>query len=127
MNLIDSHRTGITGYIGGDGFFALASAHPDWEYTALVRSEAKSTQVTSKYPQVRTVIGDLDSSELIEEEVKNADIVIRMFIPGSSTSLGIYITSLTTQTQTSPIATMLLQLRPLLRVLSTIHPSVRCG
>ncbi|KAF4764519.1 hypothetical protein HAV15_000874 [Penicillium sp. str.  len=67
--------TGVTGYIGGDGLFAIASSHPDWQFSALVRSEEKSTQVTSKYPQIRTVIGDLDSSELIEEEVKNADIV----------------------------------------------------
>ncbi|KAJ5562798.1 hypothetical protein N7535_002755 [Penicillium sp. DV-2018c] len=67
--------TGATGYIGGDGLFAIASAHPDWQISALVRSEEKATQVTSKYPQVRTVIGDLDSSDLIEEEVKNADIV----------------------------------------------------
>ncbi|KAJ5462922.1 hypothetical protein N7475_007866 [Penicillium sp. IBT 31633x] len=67
--------TGATGYIGGDGLFAIASAHPDWEFSALVRSEEKAKQVTSKFPQIRTVIGDLDSSKLIEEEVKNADIV----------------------------------------------------
>ncbi|KAJ6002293.1 hypothetical protein N7499_001843 [Penicillium canescens] len=67
--------TGATGYIGGDGLFAIASAHPDWQFSALVRSQEKSAQVTSKYPQIRTVIGDLDSSDLIEEEVKNADIV----------------------------------------------------
>lgn len=79
-DLINSHRTGVTGYIGGDGLFAIASSHPDWQFSALVRSEEKSTQVTSKYPQIRTVIGDLDSSELIEEEVKNADIVFRMVI-----------------------------------------------
>ncbi|KXG49812.1 Semialdehyde dehydrogenase, NAD-binding [Penicillium griseofulvum] len=67
--------TGATGYIGGDGLFTIASTHPDWEFSALVRSEEKANQVTSKYPQIRTVIGDLDSSELIEEEVKKADIV----------------------------------------------------
>jgi hypothetical protein len=73
------HSTGATGYIGGDGLFAIASAHPDWQFSALVRSQEKAAQVTSKYPQIRTVIGDLDSSDLIEEEVKNADIVFRMF------------------------------------------------
>lgn len=67
--------TGATGYIGGDGLFVIANAHPDWQFSALVRSEEKSKQVTSQHPQIRTVIGDLDSSELIEEEVKNADIV----------------------------------------------------
>ncbi|KAJ5317821.1 hypothetical protein N7508_002329 [Penicillium antarcticum] len=67
--------TGVTGYIGGDGLFAIASAHPDWQLSALVRTQEKASEVTSKYPQIRTVIGDLDSSELIEEEVKNADIL----------------------------------------------------
>lgn len=76
--LISHTSTGITGYIGGDGLFAIASAHPDWELSALVRSQAKATQVTSKYPHIRTVIGDLDSSELIEKEVQDADIVFRM-------------------------------------------------
>jgi hypothetical protein len=59
--------------------FAVASAHPDWQFSALVRSQEKAALVTSKYPQIRTVIGDLDSSDLIEEEVKNTDIVFRMF------------------------------------------------
>jgi hypothetical protein len=39
-----------------------------------------TTQVISRYPQIRTVVGDLDSSELIEEEVKNADIVPEVWI-----------------------------------------------
>ena len=80
FDLTSLYRTGATGYIGGDGLFVIANAHPDWQFSALVRSEDKSKQVTSKYPQIRTVIGDLDSSELIEEEVKNADIVFRTCI-----------------------------------------------
>ncbi|CAG8119729.1 unnamed protein product [Penicillium salamii] len=67
--------TGATGYIGGDGLFAIVNAHPDWELSALVRSSQKADQITTKYPKIRTVIGDLDSSDLIEEEVRNADIV----------------------------------------------------
>ena len=58
--------------------FAIAKAHPNWELSALVRSQEKATQVTAKYPQIRTVLGDLDSSDLIEKEVQNADIVFRM-------------------------------------------------
>jgi hypothetical protein len=75
-----THSTGATGYIGGDGLFAIANAHPDWQFSALVRSQEKAAQVTSKYPKIRTVIGDLDSSDLIEHEVKHADIVFRMSI-----------------------------------------------
>ncbi|KAB8277021.1 hypothetical protein BDV30DRAFT_205698 [Aspergillus minisclerotigenes] len=68
--------TGATGYIGGDVFYAVHQAHPDWQYSLLVRSKDKAAQVTSKYPNVRIVLGDLDSSNIIEEEVKNADIIL---------------------------------------------------
>ncbi|KAI9044300.1 putative nucleoside-diphosphate-sugar epimerase [Aspergillus affinis] len=68
--------TGATGYIGGDVFFNFAQAHPDWEYAVLTRSKEKGAQVSSKYPKARIVIGGLDSSDLIAEETKNADIVL---------------------------------------------------
>ncbi|KAJ5663361.1 hypothetical protein N7507_004092 [Penicillium longicatenatum] len=67
--------TGSTGYIGGDGLYAIANAHPDWELSALVRSKDKATVLSSKYPKIRVVHGDLDSSDIIEAEVKKADIV----------------------------------------------------
>ncbi|KAJ5099840.1 hypothetical protein N7532_006841 [Penicillium argentinense] len=67
--------TGVTGYIGGDGLYAVSNAHPDWELSALVRSKEKAARLTSQYPKIRVVLGDLDSSDIIEEEVKNADIV----------------------------------------------------
>ncbi|KAE8393037.1 hypothetical protein BDV23DRAFT_149965 [Aspergillus alliaceus] len=67
--------TGVTGYIGGDAFYAVHQVHPDWQYSALVRSKDKAAQVASQYPNVRIVHGDLDSAKTIEEEVKNADIV----------------------------------------------------
>ncbi|CAI7576837.1 unnamed protein product [Penicillium pancosmium] len=67
--------TGATGYIGGDGLYAVSNAHPDWELSALVRSQEKAAQLKAKYPDIRVVLGDLDSSDVIEEEVKNADIV----------------------------------------------------
>lgn len=69
--------TGASGYIGGDGLYAVANAHPDWVFSALVRNKEKAAVVSSKYPNIRIVHGDLDSSELIEEEVKKADIVFR--------------------------------------------------
>ena len=58
----------------------MHQAHPDWHYSLLVRSKDKAAQVTSKYPNVRIVLGDLDSSDIIEEEVKNADIVLREYL-----------------------------------------------
>ncbi|KAK1145740.1 hypothetical protein N8T08_003978 [Aspergillus melleus] len=68
--------TGATGYIGGDVFFNVSQAHPDWQYAVLTRSKEKGAQVSSKYPNARIVIGDLDSSDIIAEETKNADIVL---------------------------------------------------
>ncbi|KAJ5177029.1 uncharacterized protein N7482_002906 [Penicillium canariense] len=67
--------TGATGYIGGEGLYTIAHAHPDWQLSALVRSKEKAAQLSSKYPQIRVVLGDLDSVDIIAEEVKNADIV----------------------------------------------------
>ncbi|KAJ5087768.1 hypothetical protein N7456_011384 [Penicillium angulare] len=67
--------TGATGYIGGDGLYAVANAHPDWEFAALIRNKEKAAVVSSKYPKIRVVHGDLDSADIIEEEVKKADIV----------------------------------------------------
>lgn len=70
--------TGITGYLGGDVLSILTQDHPDWEISALVRSEEKAKQLTSVYPNVRTVLGDVESTELIADEVKKADIVYSM-------------------------------------------------
>lgn len=73
--------TGITGYIGGDTFYRLHENNPspDFEFSALIRSNEKAEQVRAKYPHVRTVIGDLDDSDKITAEAAWADIVIRMF------------------------------------------------
>lgn len=69
--------TGATGYIGGDGLYNIVNAHPDWEITALVRNPDKAAQVQSEYPKVKIVKGDLDSADIIEREVAEADIVFR--------------------------------------------------
>ncbi|KAF1815865.1 NAD(P)-binding protein [Eremomyces bilateralis CBS 781.70] len=68
---------GATGYIGGDTFYAISQAHPEYDITAMVRSTAKGALVTAQYPKVRLVYGDLDSIDLIEEEASKADIVFQ--------------------------------------------------
>nr|OQO28300.1 hypothetical protein B0A51_03919 [Rachicladosporium sp. CCFEE 5018] len=68
--------TGTTGYIAGDTFSLLQSKHPEYEYSALVRSEDKAKLVKKAYPSTRTVIGGLDDSELLQEEAAKADIVL---------------------------------------------------
>ncbi|KAJ4390723.1 hypothetical protein N0V93_004321 [Gnomoniopsis smithogilvyi] len=68
--------TGITGYIAGDAFVTLYEKHPDYEYTALVRSEEKAKQVSRTYPSVKIVIGDLDSYDLIKAQAAKNDIIL---------------------------------------------------
>ncbi|KAF5964682.1 nucleoside diphosphate sugar epimerase [Fusarium coicis] len=68
--------TGTTGFIGGDAFYALHKAHPDWKYTILVRSEDKGKDVQKQYPAVKLAVGSLDDSKVIEKAASEADIVI---------------------------------------------------
>ncbi|KAK1984622.1 hypothetical protein LZ30DRAFT_424951 [Colletotrichum cereale] len=69
-------HTGVTGYIGGDAFYALYKKHPEYEYSLLVRNEERATPVREAYPKVRIVIGSLDDVDIIEKEAAAADIVV---------------------------------------------------
>ncbi|KAF4986468.1 hypothetical protein FDECE_15937 [Fusarium decemcellulare] len=66
--------TGATGYVGGDALYTLLREHPEYEITALVRSKEKGDVVTSQYPSIQLVYGDLDDSTLLVEQVSKADI-----------------------------------------------------
>ncbi|KAI9719912.1 MAG: hypothetical protein M1828_006042 [Chrysothrix sp. TS-e1954] len=68
--------TGATGYIGGDALHEIITAHPDWNYTCLVRNSDKGAQVAAAYPQIRLVYGDLASADLLQRESQAADIVL---------------------------------------------------
>ena len=71
------NSTGASGYIGGDALYEVAHAHPEYEISCLVRNSDKGALIASQYPKVRLVYGDLDNSEILEEEAKKADIVLR--------------------------------------------------
>jgi hypothetical protein len=73
--------TGVTGYIAGDAFHNLYQEHPDYDYRVLVRTKEKADAVKKVYPSAEIVLGDLDSSSLLEEEAAKADIVLRMDCP----------------------------------------------
>lgn len=77
--LIFLHRcsTGASGYIGGDILNLLKSTHPDYTVSILVRDSDKATAISKEYPDVRVVLGDLDSAALLEQEASQADVVIR--------------------------------------------------
>ncbi|KAL1857631.1 hypothetical protein Daus18300_010271 [Diaporthe australafricana] len=74
--MVNVFLTGITGYTGGDIFHVLEKAHPDFEYSLLVRNESKAAPVKEKYPNVRIVYGSLDDSKVLEEEASKTDILI---------------------------------------------------
>lgn len=68
--------TGATGYIGGEALYSIHKAHPDFEFTLLVRNEEKAKLVSSQYPNAKFVYGALDDSEVIEKAAAAADIVV---------------------------------------------------
>ncbi|KAI0205383.1 nucleoside-diphosphate-sugar epimerase [Astrocystis sublimbata] len=68
--------TGATGYTGGDALYALHQAHPDFEFTLLVRNEERAKLVSGQYPNAKFVYGGLDDSEVIENAAAAADIVV---------------------------------------------------
>lgn len=72
----NSPSTGASGYIGGDVLHVLKTAHPEYECSVLIRDSANAASVSEKYPDVRVVLGDLDSASLIEQEAGRADVVV---------------------------------------------------
>lgn len=78
-------HSSLAGYIGGDAFHALYEAHPDFEYTLLVRSSERAEAVHQKYGdagKVRIVYPggagpSMSLTDLLEEEAKKTDIVLR--------------------------------------------------
>ncbi|KAJ5556325.1 hypothetical protein N7494_000240 [Penicillium frequentans] len=68
--------TGGSGFIGGQVLHTLQSTHPEYECYVLLRDSDKAAVVSKAYPRVHVVLGDLDSTSLIEEEARQADVVI---------------------------------------------------
>lgn len=66
--------TGATGYIGGDILHSLARA--GHSITSLVRDANKAQQVQLAYPDVKTILGDLDDTDLIKKQSQAADVVL---------------------------------------------------
>lgn len=59
--------------------YLINQKHPEWQLSALVRTDEKAAQIQRQYPNVRIVRGDLDAVDVIEKEVRDADIVYRTF------------------------------------------------
>lgn len=56
----------------------VQTAHPDYEFTLLVRNEERAKAVKAKYPNAKFAYGSLDDAAVIEKAAAEADIVIRM-------------------------------------------------
>lgn len=101
----------LDSFIGGEILHTLARAgHSGLHITSLVRDASKAQQVQSAYPEVKTILGDLDDTELIKEQSKAADVVLSTWHQAfdiSSTNVSLK-TSLLLDTQLVP--------KPLLRV-----------
>lgn len=70
-------RLGATGFIGGDLLASLQEQYPEYEITCLVRTQDKADIIRAVYPDVKVVLGDNESAEIVERESMNADIVFR--------------------------------------------------
>ncbi|RGP76564.1 hypothetical protein FLONG3_5226 [Fusarium longipes] len=70
--------TGASGYVGGQLLHELSQSHPDYTVATLVRDSHAAETISQKYPKVRTVVGDLDDSELVEREAERANIVLNV-------------------------------------------------
>ncbi|KAK8003608.1 DNA polymerase gamma [Apiospora arundinis] len=67
---------GGTGHIGGAVLHKTVEKYSDAAVTALVRGEEKAKRIVTKYPNVKPLIGDLESFDVIEAASRGADIVI---------------------------------------------------
>lgn len=68
--------TGSTGYVGGVVLDFLVSRMKDCSITCLVRTDEQAKRLKSTYPDIRTLIGTLESRDLLLAEAAIADIVL---------------------------------------------------
>ncbi|CZR44440.1 uncharacterized protein FPRO_14193 [Fusarium proliferatum ET1] len=74
--------TGATGYIGGDVLHTLLKSHPEYKVRALVRDASKGAAITKSYSQVQLVTGELDDTDVIAQEARDADVVLHLAATG---------------------------------------------
>ncbi|KAK8031621.1 NAD(P)-binding protein [Apiospora arundinis] len=67
---------GGPGHIGGAVLHKTVEKYSDAAVTALVRGEEKAKRIVTKYPNVKPLVGDLESFDVIEAASRGADIVI---------------------------------------------------
>lgn len=77
MTVIPPHSVGVTGWVGAASAHAIASRHPEYEWTVLLRDKAKEGDLREFLPEgTRFETGNFDSHETISAAASAADIVI---------------------------------------------------
>ncbi|KAH7130259.1 NAD(P)-binding protein [Dendryphion nanum] len=66
--------TGGTGYIGGSVLHTIATTHPEYALTALLRTIPPT--FSTQYPNIEIVKGDYDSFDILADAASKVDIVI---------------------------------------------------
>lgn len=68
----------IKRYVGGEVLYSLTNSSLNvLQISCLVRGEAHAQLLQAAYPNVRTVLGDLDDASLVKQEAEAADVVLR--------------------------------------------------
>ncbi|KAF4969158.1 hypothetical protein FSARC_3534 [Fusarium sarcochroum] len=70
--------TGASGFVGGQLLHELVQSHPEYSIAALVRDSNAAATISKDYPKVRTVVGDLDDSKLVEQEASQVSVVLNV-------------------------------------------------
>ena len=86
-------------------FNTLVTAHPEYDITVVLRDPTAS--FSGKYPNVKILRGDFDSSDLLRQAAAEADIVVRTPLPSetptySGKKLTVKYKITVTQTMNSP-------------------------
>lgn len=75
------------GYIGGTALDHVYKAHPDYDYTLLVRDEKRGEPIKAKYPTAKFIYASLENSDAVRDAAAAADIVIRKCTPRLSATM----------------------------------------
>jgi uncharacterized protein YbjT (DUF2867 family) len=72
--------TGVSGFVGGQTIGRIVDQHPEWNLVVLVRNKEQKEVVSSRWPKLEAVIGNLDSKDLLIEKASKADVVLRIYL-----------------------------------------------
>ena len=71
---------GASGYIGGSTLSALVEKHPSWHVTVIVRNQNQASTIQNAFPaaSISTIIGSLETAELLAAETAKASITLQL-------------------------------------------------